>query len=541
MARNRTSSHASASVPSQAAPKRSVPLGFLVFTILCTGSGIIMLEVLGARMAGPIFGVSLYIWTALIAVTLASLSVGYYLGGILADRRPSADMMYAIVLVSGVWIGFLPWLDGPVLVAAYEAFDGAWRIRGGVLLGSTILFAPPLTLLGMVSPYAIKLALADLQHAGRTAGVLYAISTVGSVAGTILVGYWLIPGVGITNTLLIITALIVAPALLWFAMGRRWLAVVGSLIAFVVGASTALSSFGQPLPPMGTRVVEKRDSQYGQLKVFDMDRGDRPTRWLLLEGTAQTGIYKDSNELVSSYVTTMIDFLKVHPPKGRKALLVGLGGGALVKPLRDLGYELDVVEIDPQVAELAATYFGADRDSYNLITEDGRAFMRRTDNIYDVILMDVFSGGGQPFHLFSQESFQTVGDILSADGFVGLNAIAFADGENAIMPRSMVKTAGTVFAHRQTFVGDPGDPLNDIQNILMFFSKAPFNQIPAGELTPDARESLSRLQARVLHIDEQQGVLVTDDWNPVDRWTARVNEVWRERLFESMGPEVLAY
>jgi len=192
-----------------------------------------------------------------------------------------------------------------------------------------------------------------------------------------------------------------------------------------------------------------------------------------------------------------------------------------------------------KVAELAAKYFGADPSTYGLITEDGRAYMRRSEKKYDVVLLDVFSGGGQPFHLFSQESFQDIKRILSPGGVVGINAIAFPEGEMAIMAQSLLKTGRSVFPEFQIFVGDPGEPMDEIQNILMFFSESGFAQTDAG--TPAAKNAQSHLTERPLKIDWEKGRIVTDDLNPVDRWTARVNEVWRERLFNTMGPKVLAY
>ena len=528
--------HPLAQTSPPAANARRVPISFLIFTILCTGSGIIMLEVLGARIAGPIFGVSLYIWTALITITLASLSIGYWVGGKVADRRPEASVMYWIILAAGIWIALLPLVNSSVLVWAYQIMG----IKAGVLIGSAILFAVPLTLLGMVSPFAIKLALADLSRAGQTAGLLYSISTIGSVAGTIIAGYVLIPGIGVNKTLLVITVLILAPPVVWFALVRRWRTLAAAAVVLMVGLSSAWPLSQHELP-MGWDVLEKRDSQYSQIKVLDINAEKDPTRWLMLEGTSQTGIYKNSNEIVSPYVELMTRFLRTHRTSGTDVLLVGLGGGSLLKPMKDMGYTVDVVEIDPAVAEAAEKYFGVDRRWYRLLTEDGRAYIRRSAKKYDIVLLDVFSGGGQPFHLFSKESFEDIRRILKPGGYLGMNAIAYPEGPNAQMTRSIVKTAGAVFSHARTFIGDPQDPKNEIQNVLLFFAEKDFAEIAREQATAQQLEDQQWLKEHVEKINGNEGFLITDDWNPVDLWTAKVNEAWRKNLYQGFGAKVLAY
>ncbi|MCX7011705.1 MAG: fused MFS/spermidine synthase [Candidatus Sumerlaeota bacterium] len=532
----------SRATPSQPAPKpnepapRRVAFGFLVFTVLMTGGAVMMLEMLGARIAGPVFGVSLYIWTALIAVTLVSLSLGYWLGGALSDRRPRPDVMYGIILIAGLCIAFLPWLDGPVMAASYRALG----LKTGVLGSAFALFAAPLTLLGMVSPFAIKLGLADLKRVGKTAGTLYAISTVGSVGGTILTGYALIPILGVARTLFVITAAVLIPPVAWFAGARRWGVMTASALILLVSGSLAVARPGRTLP-RDTLIVDCRDSPYGQIKVIDRESDRGMIRWLLLEGTAQTGVYLDSNEVVSNYVRVMQEFLRFHPPRGRKALVVGLGGGALLHPLRELGYDVDVVEIDPVVAEFAAKYFRADPELYHLVPEDGRAYVRRCDKQYDVILYDVFSGGGQPFHFFSREAFQETKRILAPDGVLGLNVISFPKGPRSTMPVALHHTIRTLFGDSRVFVAYPEDPKDDLNNVLMFFAPEEFTDPDPSSLALDDREEWDWLAERLIDYSPAEGLLITDDWNPVDRWTAAVNEVWRQRIFEDMGPEILTY
>ncbi|MEN6625920.1 MAG: fused MFS/spermidine synthase [Candidatus Sumerlaeia bacterium] len=512
----------------QVRPVRTASLGFLMATTLMTGAGVIMLEVLGARIAGPIFGVSLYIWTALITVTLVSLSLGYWLGGRAADRWPSADVLYALIAAAGLMIAVIPLMDGPVLVGCYQAFGGDWAVRLGVLTGAFILFGPPLTILGMVSPYVLRLALADLRQTGRTAGTLYAISTVGSVIGTIAAGFFLIPEAGVKATFWASTAVILIPAAVWFAMGRRlgWLG-AGALILGILGLLDVATA--RPLRASLGRLQVNREGLYAQIKVLDRGFGADTQRMLLLDGTVQTAVRLGSNELQSEYTQVIEKFLAQHPPRGRRALIVGLGGGALVAPLKSRGFQIDVVELDPAVVETARDWFGCDPKGFKLIQQDGRAYIRSCREKYDAVVLDVFTGGSQPFHLFSREAFEETKRIVAPGGVVALNTITLREGPDSIMGASLFKTASQVFPQRLAFVGDPTESPLALNNILMFFASEPFSN-----------GSDEYLAKRQFQYAAGAGIVVTDDLNPVDRWCAHVNEIWRQGIFASLGGEILS-
>ncbi len=523
-------------VAEPAVAPRAASLPFLMATTLMTGAGVIMLEVLGARIAGPIFGVSLYIWTALITVTLVSLALGYWLGGRAADRWPSADVLFGLIAVAGLMISVIPLVDASVLVGCYEAFGGEWGVRLGVLAGAFILFGPPLTLLGMVSPYVLRLALADLKQTGRTAGTLYAISTVGSVLGTIAAGFFLIPELGVKATFWASTAVILAPAAVWFALGRQlgWLG-MGALVLATFGGLDAAGA--RPLDPRLGTLQMSREGLYAQIKVLDRNVFGQTHRLLLLDGTDQTEVVLGTHELVSEYTQVIERFLAVHPPRGRRALLVGLGGGAMIQPLKARGFAIDVVELDPAIVETARDYFGCDPKGFRLIQADGRAFIRACKDRYDAIVLDVFTGGSQPFHLFSREAFDEIRKILAPGGVVALNTIAFRSGPDSLMSASLYRTASESFAQRCSFVGSPDDRPTNLSNILMFFGGEPFAAQPAPGSPADWA---GWLDERRFEYPPGAGVIVTDDLNPVDRWCAHVNEIWRQGIFRDMTGEVLS-
>jgi len=513
---------------------------FLIFTVLCTGAGILMLEVLGARIAGPFFGVSLYIWTALISVTLAALTLGYWLGGILCDRRPDPDLLYGLILAAGLMIALIAGVDEAVLGFSYKAFSGVWRLRLGVLLGSLILFAPPLTLLGMVSPFVLKLALADLRQAGRTAGRLYAVSTVGSVAGSIATGYFLIPALGIAKTLFVITALILLPAVIWFAGARRF----GRLAA---AALLLIAAFFLPAARLGAqdnpnfKLVHLRDGLYGQIKVMDYRREKETERYLFLEGTYQSSTILGSGGTSSKYISVMDYFLHFYAPEGKKLLLVGLGGGSFVKPLLAAGYEVDVVEIDPAIIETAVDYFGLDTQSCRIITEDGRAYLRTTNERYDVILFDVAGGGSQPAHLVTREAFAETRAVLKSGGLVGLNLIGYPRGDKAVLTRSLFRTARSVFDEGRAYWVDAHDTAEEINNLVMFFTDTAFTEPDSAAFNKEEQVFWERLSPRRWPLDPGQGTIITDNHNPIDRWSVTVNEDWRLKLYDSRESTLFTY
>jgi predicted membrane-bound spermidine synthase len=493
-----------------------------------SGAGILMLEVLGARIAGPVFGVGLYIWTALISVTLASLAFGYWLGGIVCDRKPSADLLYALVGAAGILTLVVPAIDGPVMTTCHRAMG----LRVGVLASTLVLFAPTLTLLAMVSPFALKLSLADLRSTGRTAGSLFAVSTIGSVLGAIAVGYLLIPALGVAATSSVVTAVVVAPALGWFAIARRFAPLLAIVVAGTVAQYVAWRSSTVSAPP-GAAVVVMRDGPYGQVKVIDAVVGGEAVRWLLLDGTMQTGIRLDSGTPVLPYAQLMLDVLESRGARSsgaaRRALLIGLGGGALVRPLVDAGYTVDVVEIDPVIAEIATSHFGVRPESFELIVEDGRSYIRSTRNVYDVVLMDVASGGAQPFHLFSQEAFSEVRAILSDDGLLGVNALALREPTEHDVAAALFVTATSVFSWGEAYIGDENAAPKTLANIVMFFSPSERR----------AAQPATALQRQRITIDPRRGIVATDDRNPLEVWSVELNQTWRENVFEGLGEELL--
>jgi spermidine synthase len=254
---------------------------------------------------------------------------------------------------------------------------------------------------------------------------------------------------------------------------------------------------------------------------------------LLLDGTLQTGIRLDSGTPVLPYAQLMLDVLHSRSARSsgsaRRALLVGLGGGALVRPLVEAGYAVDVVEIDPVIAEIATSHFGVRPEWFDLIVEDGRSYIRSTDKLYDVVLMDVASGGAQPFHLFSQEAFAEVRAILADDGMLGVNALAIREPSTHDVAAALFATATSVFPWGEAYVADENASPRTLDNIVMFFSPS----------ERDAADPAAALQRHRIAIDPRRGTIATDDRNPLDVWSVQLNQEWRENVFAGLGEQLL--
>ncbi|HVS18239.1 MAG TPA: fused MFS/spermidine synthase, partial [Planctomycetota bacterium] len=265
---------------------------YLSVLVFVCGAAVLAVELLGTRVLGPFYGVSLFLWSALITVTLLALSVGYAVGGRLADRHPSQARLCGIVIAAGAWLLVLPLLRDPVLRVTEPI-----GLRFAVLVASLLLFAPPLTLLGMVAPFAIRLRASNLGEVGRTAGDLYALSTVGSVLAALATGFVLIPYVGVGRLLFWVGAVLVALGLLGL-LGARHMRSAG-VAALVVAPLLILglrAANERPDPENGLLSIDH--SAYAELRVVERDG----VRFMLIDGGSHTIVATDTFESQFPYV-----------------------------------------------------------------------------------------------------------------------------------------------------------------------------------------------------------------------------------------------
>ncbi len=494
-----------------------------------------MIEVLGTRIIGPFYGVSLFVWSSLISVTLIALALGYYLGGIAADRAKRFQLSHGIALAA-LATALIPVMKTPVLLQTH-----ALGVRGGAFSSALLLFTVPLTLLAMVGPRVIKQCTSQLESVGRSSGSVYAFSTVGSVLGTLVLGFFLLPMMG-TRTILFGVSfglLVLAAVLAFHERTRRKTSGVPVLLLISVGSVGLLFFFGggrigETTP--GYTTVFEAQSLYGRVRVVDDE--EHQLRLLLSDSSTISAIDLKTREPVFPYLYILEALPRFHP-QGRTALLIGLGGGQLPKLLSRYGIETDSIEIDPEVARAARDYFGFDSPG-RLILGDARYELRGLEKKYDFIIHDCFSRGVVPAHLLSVEMLEDLRGLLNEGGLLALNFYGYARGEQSLPAAAVNKTIAAVFPFHRVFVSSPVTELTD----HVFFASTRPLKLQADEVrvAPSRRGKLmlDNLLSRERSISSERGFVITDDFNPLESMQMRKAEIYWYRVLSDVSADLLA-
>ncbi|MBI2369721.1 MAG: fused MFS/spermidine synthase [Deltaproteobacteria bacterium] len=412
--------------------------------VFICGAVLMALEIVGSRILAPYFGNSIFVWGSLISIFLAALSLGYYFGGALSARRARFGVLAALIAVPGILILVLPFFY-PAVNKAIAASDLGVRLNP--LVASTILFLLPSIFLGTISPYAIRLSATAVATVGATAGVLYAISTLGSILGTLVTAFWLIPALGVSNIVHTLGATLLALAVVLFAYEGRRLAAVGVLVVAVVPGVPLVWQAGSAV--RDTQTIFEKDSFYHRMRVVD----DVDVRYLYFDHMRQSGMaLADPDRLQLAYTRYMTLALAFRP-EARRLLFIGLGGGSLPKWFhRALPQaEVDVAEIDPEVVEVAKRFFRTPEDPrLRLYAQDGRLFVLAMARRYDLVFLDAYFVDALPFHLVTREFFREVQERLAPGGVLALNVIGAITGPQSRLYRSIVKTLRKVYVEVYT-------------------------------------------------------------------------------------------
>ena len=396
----------------------------LAALVFGAGTGSLATEIAASRLLAPYFGSSTIVWANLIGIVLAGLALGYWLGGRLADRRPQPRLLGVIVLGASVWVAITPFVARPFLDAAVGNLDNA---SAGAVIGSffavLLLFAPAVVLLGMVSPFAIRLAISDIETAGAVAGRFYALSTAGSLLGTFVPALIAIPLVGTQRTLVGTAALLALSAS--FLLGRKALllaAAIAALVALPPGAIKAEND-----------LLYEEESLYQFIQVVERPDGRRLLR--LNEGVAVHSVWRRDTVLTGGEWDA---FLALPPLLGRPLLSVAILGNAAGTTARALGVfypeaRVDGVELDPAVSSVGRRFFGlGDNPRLTVYDADARPFLRRTDKRYDLIVVDAYRQPYVPFYLATREFFRLARERLEPGGILALN-VASVPGDESLL------------------------------------------------------------------------------------------------------------
>ncbi|OVE76332.1 hypothetical protein BVX98_06230 [bacterium F11] len=492
---------------------------FLLLTLFFTGAAILAIEIVGARLLGPYFGVGLFVWSSLITVTLITLSLGYWLGGKMADHIPELEVLYFLVFLAGLLILPIP-LVAPWVIEKSLLLG----IRSGSLLSGIVLFGAPLFVLGMVSPYSVKMYTPKLDLLGTSVGQLYAISTVGSCFGSILTGFLLVPYLGVSNIFYLLAfGLFVLWGIRMFF--HRGIQAITALIPILV---SFMLFFSPPIPvaaTKGTTILMESNSLLGQLQVEDK----KGYRILRIDGAPNSIINKKTGLSFFDY-TTYLELMPFLRPHAKKALLVGLGGGSVAKRFSSYGLQVDAVEIDPTVVWVAKRFFDYDPGKGKIVIQDGRRFFQSTKETYDFVILDVSSGDLAPSHLFSLESLTELKSIIRDKGVLGINFIGHIKGPDTRAAQSLYRTLEEVFAHIGIY---PLKPDGGIGNIIFLASDETMEVRQSLQecSTPHIRTLLQKMVSnRILDFNSKEGMILRDNFNPLQVWSTHAAKDWREQI-----------
>ena len=476
--------------------------------VFICGAVVMIFEIVGSRVLGPYLGTSIFIWTSLIGIILGSLSLGYWAGGRMADKKPGHSQLAGIIFFSSIFIGITTLFKDILLNALPSVLPG---LKGQAVLSALLLFAPASILLGMVSPYAVRLKIKSLQTSGTTVGNLYAVSTVGSITGTFGAGFFLIPVLGTNNLLFSLAALLCLTAVIVFFAdhaGKK------SIYAGIWLAGIIYLAVGYNSRPAG---FIDQDTAYNRVWVYDaIDKeSGMPVKFMRINNESSSAIFTGSDSLVFPY--TKFYRLAEHFTPGFKHALI-LGGAAYSFPKYFLRQypdaTIDVVEIDPQLTELAMEHFHLVPDPrLRIHHEDGRTFINRTDNSYDVIYGDAFRSLFElPWHLTTVESVKKCHKMLNEGGVMLVNIISPIQGRASQFLQAELATFRQVFGQVFVFAVNDFRNLTDPQSLMLVALKD--QQAPDWHDNDPLLNSFLGMEITDL-IDTTMPVL-TDDHAPVD-------------------------
>ncbi len=421
--------------------------GYLYFTVFSAGLTALAVELSASRLLGSVFGVSNLVWATIIGLILVYLAAGYLVGGYWADRSPRPITLFSILAWAAFSISLVPFISRPILRLAADAFD---QLQMGVLFGAfsaiLILLVVPMTLLGMISPFALRLSLRDLNASGKTAGSLYAVSTLGSFIGTFLPPILMIPLLGTRMTFLSFSLYLVAVALIGLGIsGERrrllllaWMPVVVLVLMVFSTQGSIKSSQGQ---------IYETESAYNYIQVLEFND------FRLLRLNEGQGFHSIWHPTQLDYQGPWEQFLAApflnqapyDPEDVQRLAIVGLAAGTTAHQASEVfgPIEIDGYEIDPEIIEVGRQYFGMNQPNLNAIEQDGRYGLVHSGKKYQVIALDAYRPPYIPWHLTTQEFFQEVKDHLTEDGVVVMNVGSDPDDRRLI--EGLVGTLRTVF------------------------------------------------------------------------------------------------
>jgi spermidine synthase len=506
-------------------------LGLYVISFL-GGLSVLAFELTSARLIAPFYGNSFIVWTLIITTSLVGLTAGYFAGGALS-RRFSSTHGFACVLLSAALLTLWSGVGAAPVMGATLSMGLRW----GALAASCLLIVPPLLAMGMISPWLVRLAAQSVGELGRRAGNLYGISTCGSVSGTFLFGFALLPIMGGRGAALTISAVLMV-ALIIHVVRSNSLAWIPAVVAVLAGAGSfqvfheAPTVFKKMSPDLNRTqtwtVLDRLDGLYGKLVVVEDDE----YRYLVLDGMPQSAMHKELKTTYSMYVHGMT-YWAGGLPEGSSALILGLGAGSLVRELELIGFKVEGVEIDPRIVHLARKYFHLSPMA-SVAIDDGRHFLRVSDKKYDLIVLDCFAGERIPGHLLTLEAFRTVRERLTDRGIVLINYTGYTEGERGYGSRSIARTMKEAGFSVSCFGTGPNE---EGRNLIIAGNAA--SPTEKNRKNGCCEEHLQLIFTNPVDLFKEDAMVLTDDRGELELFNVEYHEFVRRRCLRELPWEIM--
>lgn len=456
-----------------------------------------VLEILGTRIIAPYFGTTLYVWTALIVITLLALALGYFFGGRLADKKPVWKIFYSLFFIVSILFLLIPLVDGFIL-----DITSSLGIMWGPLVAALLLFFLPLSMLGMITPFAVRLRTKVVENVGKRVGNFYAISTVGSIVGALAVAYCLIPNFKISVILYGSAGVLFLVSAIWFIFNKK--GTIATISVLLVGILLVIM---QPAEKAEANVLEHVQSFYGDITVEIISTD---LTCILVNNIPEICYNPDIDGSAMPYTKVMATGLdRIDNPE--KVLIIGDGGGLTVHEiLKKYSPSIDVVDIDKHIFELGKKYLGfIDRSNVEKIVADGRSYLHQSDTTYDAILIDLLLGSSLVPNFYSQESFQLAQSKLNKGGILVVNSYGFNRGEGFEIIQAIKKTLDSVFPYVAVNSTSNIETEDRFQlNYIFFVSDSELPEL-----------------GRIVNIDIPENTsLITDDFNQVEYFSLPISE-----------------
>ncbi|MDP3970260.1 MAG: fused MFS/spermidine synthase [bacterium] len=483
---------------------------FYYLFVFTTGTAVMMLEFAASRIMAPWFGSSIFVWGNIIGVILIALSLGYYMGGRIADKNPQQSGLMKITLTAGLFTSLIPIISTVLmsqtnLLTAVNSFSLILSIVGSFMV-VLLVFATPICLLGMVSPYVIRLATSSVSEAGKVAGTLYAVSTIGSIVGTFASAFVLVPFLGSRETVLLSATALILVSVIGYG-NKIWLygLLLVPLGVYMVFGGTALRA--------NAEMITETETLYQYVRV--QDDGER-LALLFNEGLGTQSYFMKSGVLTGAYY----DYLSLIPylqplPDNAELLVLGMAGGTITRQYDKYFPDIDItgVELDPEVVEIAKEYFALDEQDINIKIGDARNYVRSSEEKYDIIIIDAYTNEYYiPWHMTTLEFFGELKNVLVDGGVVGFNVGSFS-AESALL-QSMIATLYEQFNY-VVIVQIP-----DTFNYVVMASDHQFSTTRLQDIKDERRSVANVIYQDINLVTAQDSAMIlTDNRAPIEFFT----------------------